>query len=80
MPIPERGSVVAIAQAVAGGACSALDVACATLARATAYEAIQPQVWIERVPDDQVLAQARAIDARVASGTRSIQTCGWIAS
>ncbi len=70
MPIPEHVSAVDIARAVAGGARSALDVARTALERAAAYEAIQPQIWIERVPDDQVLAWARAIDARVASGER----------
>ena len=70
MPIPEHFTAVDIAQAIAGGACSAVDVALVALERAAAYEAIQPQVWIERAPEDQVLAWARSIDARVASAER----------
>jgi len=64
----DRPSVRAIAQAVAGGAQSAVDVATAALARAAQYERVQPQAWIARVPEAQVLAQAARVDARRAAG------------
>src|SRR5439155_23401824 len=49
---------------------SAVDVARQVLARVSDYEAIQPQVWIERIGGDEVLARAREIDARIAAGER----------
>jgi allophanate hydrolase len=63
-----RLSVAAIAAAVQSGARGAVQVAHDTLARADAYDAIQPQAWIHRLPADEVLARAAAIDARVAAG------------
>jgi allophanate hydrolase len=63
----ERLSVTTIADAVNGGA-SAVDVAQAALDAVAAYDAIQPQAWILRLPAEAVLAQARAIDARIAAG------------
>ena len=44
------------------------EVAVDALARAASYDAIQPQAWIARLPPDQVIAQARAVDARLAAG------------
>ena len=70
MPDSEPFSIASIGQAVANGARSAVDIAREALARVAAYEAIQPQVWIERVPEDEVQARAKAIDARVAAGER----------
>ena len=49
-------SATHIRQAVGAGTTSAVEVAEETLARVAAYEAIQPQVWIERVPAAVVLA------------------------
>jgi allophanate hydrolase len=63
----ERLSVVVIAEAVNGGS-SAVEVAQAALDAAAAYDEIQPQAWILRLPAEAVLTQARAIDARVAAG------------
>lgn len=63
----ERLSVEAIAQAVNGGA-SAVEVVQAALGAVAAYDVIQPQVWILRLPAEAVLAQARAVDARIATG------------
>lgn len=63
----ERLSVTAIADAVNRGA-SAVGVAQAALDDVAAYDLIQPQAWILRVPADAVLAQARAVDARIAAG------------
>ncbi|MEQ5788582.1 allophanate hydrolase [Erythrobacter sp. NFXS35] len=68
MTAPERLSAGAIAAAVNGRETSALAVMEATLARLAAYDAIQPQVWISRAAPDDLLAAARAIDARVAAG------------
>ena len=62
-----RLSVTTIAQAVNGGA-SAVEVAQAALDAVAAYDLIQPQAWILRLPAEAVLAQARAVDARIAAG------------
>ncbi len=58
----------AIAEAVGKGRTSALAVATAAVARIRAYDAIQPQAWISRFADDDILAMARAVDARIAAG------------
>jgi allophanate hydrolase len=63
----ERLSVTAIAEAVNGGA-SAVAVAQAALEAVAAYDLVQPQAWILRLPAEAVLAQARAVDARIAAG------------
>ncbi|WP_454717427.1 allophanate hydrolase [Caulobacter segnis] len=63
----ERLSVEAIAGAVNAGG-SAVEIAQATLEAIAEYDLIQPQVWILRLPAEAVLAQARAVDARVAAG------------
>lgn len=68
MSAPIRLSASAIAAAVNAGTTSAVAVIEATLARLAAYDAVQPQVWISRMAPDALLAQARAIDARVAAG------------
>ncbi|MEJ0007016.1 MAG: allophanate hydrolase [Steroidobacteraceae bacterium] len=57
-----------IARQVNSGGRSAEQVAVDTLALADAYDEIQPQAWITRVPAEQVLARARLIDQRVAAG------------
>ena len=68
MPPFERPSVEAIAAAVRSGRCSALEMAEAALERIAAYDAVQPQAWIERFPPEAVREQARRIDARLAVG------------
>jgi allophanate hydrolase len=65
-----RLSPIAIAQAVNGGATTALAVMEQTLARLAAYDAQQPQVWIARADPAALRAAAEAIDARVAAGER----------
>lgn len=70
MSAPDDFAVSSLAGAVLGGACSAVEVARAALARADAYEAVQPSVWIERAPVAEVLGQAAAVDARLAAGER----------
>ena len=57
-----------IAAQVGARSYSAEQIATETLARAAAYDAIQPQAWIYRLPHEQVLAQARRVDERVAAG------------
>jgi allophanate hydrolase len=64
----ERPSVRAIASDVAAGRLTAEASAQAALARIAAYDAIQPQAWIERARPEAVLARAREIDTRVAAG------------
>jgi len=44
------------------------EVARDALARAAVYEPIQPQAWIARLEDDEVIARARQVDARRAAG------------
>ncbi|MED5544537.1 allophanate hydrolase [Novosphingobium decolorationis] len=63
-----RRSAADIAARVNAGTLTALAVAEETLARAESYDAIQPQIWISRAAPEAVLAQARAVDARVAAG------------
>lgn len=70
MNVPTRMSASAIAAAVSAGKTSALAVMEETLARLAAYDAVQPQAWISRAEPAALLAQARAIDARVAAGER----------
>jgi allophanate hydrolase len=66
----DRLSVIGIAAEMGAGRRSAADVARDALARVAAYEAVQPAVWITRVGEAEVLAQARAVDARIAVGER----------
>ena len=47
---------------------SAEEIARETVRRAAAYEEIQPEAWISRVPEALLYSQARQIDERVASG------------
>jgi allophanate hydrolase len=63
-------SAAALAVAVAERRTRAADIARQTLARIAAYEAVQPAVWITRVPEAEVIAAAEAIDARIAAGER----------
>lgn len=58
----------ALAAAVNDGTSSAVAIAGQTLGRLAAYDAIQPQIWISRMAPDDLLAAARAVDARVAAG------------
>lgn len=58
----------AIAAAVRAGQSSAVAEAEAALARIAAYDALQPQAWISRFDPAEVLAMARAVDARCAAG------------
>ena len=66
----DRLRLTEIAAEVGAGRRNAVDVARASLARVAAYEAVQPAVWITRVAEAAVLAQARAVDARIAAGER----------
>ncbi|MEI6642786.1 MAG: allophanate hydrolase [Novosphingobium sp.] len=63
-----RQSAAAIAAAVSAGTTSAVAVAEEALARIAAYDGIQPQIWISRAAREDVLAAARAVDARIAAG------------
>jgi allophanate hydrolase len=66
----DRLSLTEIATAVGARRRSAVEVARASLERVAAYEAVQPGVWITRVPAGDVLARAEAVDARIAAGER----------
>jgi allophanate hydrolase len=70
MPSFDRLSTLEIARDVAAGVRSATEIAREALARVAAYEAVQPQVWIHRLSPDEVMAQAAAVDRRVAAGER----------
>lgn len=61
-------TVRSIAHDVNTGARSAERVAQDTLERAAAYDTIQPEAWITRLPAEQVLERARLVDQRVAAG------------
>lgn len=61
-------TVRSIARGVNTRTHSAQRVAQETLERAAAYDATQPEAWIRRLPDEQVLERARHIDQRIAAG------------
>ena len=61
-------TIRSIAHEVNTGARSAERVARETLERAAAYDSIQPEAWISRLPAEQVLERAHHIDQRVAAG------------
>lgn len=63
-----RRSASAIAAAVNAGRTSAMAVAEETLARVQSYDAVQPQIWISRTRQEDLVATASVVDARVASG------------
>ncbi len=63
-------SVTGIVADVSSGAASAEHIAAQALADAAAYDAVQPQAWISRCPPEHVLASARRVDERIASGER----------
>lgn len=67
MESPPRG-VCTIADEVSRGARSAQTVAHEALARARAYDRIQPQAWISRASDEDMLAQAERVDRRISAG------------
>ena len=60
--------VAAIAAAVSSRRTDAVAIAREALARIRAYHAVQPAVWITRLADDEVLAAAARVDARIAAG------------
>jgi allophanate hydrolase len=68
MDLFQRQSLQALVGEVRAGRRSALQVAEETLERVAAYDAVQPQAWIERVDPAALREQARRIDARVAAG------------
>lgn len=57
-----------IAAAVQSNETTAEAVMRATLGRIAAYDAVQPQAWISRPSDNDLLEAARAVDRRVAAG------------
>jgi allophanate hydrolase len=63
-------SIQTIAGVVQSGRRSAVSVAEAALARVSAYDALQPEVWITRVAPERVLEAARAVDARIKAGEK----------
>jgi len=63
-----RHSAAAIAALVNAGEASAVETVQEALARIEAYDTVQRQIWISRTPHDELLAAARAVDARVAAG------------
>jgi allophanate hydrolase len=64
----DRLGATETAASVRAGARLAVDVAAESLARAKAYDAIQPQTWILRFEKDHVLARAAEVDRRVKAG------------
>ena len=61
-------TVRAIAREVNARVRSAEQIANETAERAAAYQKIQPEAWISRVPDEELRRRARQIDDRVAAG------------
>lgn len=68
MTMLDRQSAANMAASVNSGETSALAVAEDTLVRLAAYDAVQPQIWISRAEPGDILAAARAVDARIAAG------------
>jgi allophanate hydrolase len=64
------GAASKTAAAVGSASRTAEAAAAEALANIAAYDAVQPQAWICRPDPAAVLAQARAVDARVAAGER----------
>ncbi len=64
----QEWSVTAIVRDVNAGTRTAAAVMGESLARARAYDSIQPQVWISRAADAELLAQATLVDERIAAG------------
>jgi len=63
-------SVSQIALDVSEGRATCEQVVLAALERAAGYDAVQPQAWIARRDQAEVLADARRVDARRAAGER----------
>ncbi len=61
-------NVRALAREVNAGRMKAAQIARETLARAEAYQRIQPEAWISRVPAERLYEQAQRIDERIARG------------
>jgi len=59
-----------ISAAVNAGRIRAVDIAAEALARIAQYATVQPEAFIHRGSDGEVLQQAREVDARVARGER----------
>ena len=53
---------------VTSGVRTAERVAQETLERISAYDAVQPEAWINRVPPTDVIDKARHVDERIAAG------------
>ena len=64
----QRWRITDIAADVTAGRQTAVAVAQAVIDRIIAYDTVQPQAWISRATPENLLAQAAAIDARVAAG------------
>ena len=64
----DRRSAATVAGDIRAGRASAVAVMEETVARIAAYDAVQPQIWISRARPDDLIAAARAIDARLAAG------------
>jgi allophanate hydrolase len=64
----ERLSVADIVASLKSGEATAVAVCTDALARVSAYEAVQPAVWIERFDDAVVLEKAAEVDRRLAAG------------
>jgi allophanate hydrolase len=69
MPLLDRQPLVEVVADVQTGRRRAVDVARAALDRVEAYEPVQPGVWITRSAAADVLAMARSVDERIASGS-----------
>lgn len=68
MTLMNRRGAAALAAQVNAGDTTAVAVAEDTIARLAAYDVIQPQIWISRATPGDLIAAARAVDARVAAG------------
>jgi allophanate hydrolase len=65
---PITSNVKAIAHDVNSRSRSAVEIVLETVARADAYQTIQPAAWISRVDESSLCEQALKIDQRIAAG------------
>jgi allophanate hydrolase len=66
--VTSRPGAAEIANAVRSGERSAAEVAREALDRKSAYDEIQPQTWITRLPDTEVASRAAEVDSRLKHG------------
>lgn len=63
-------NTIKIINAIGDGKTTAVEIAKQVIENLHEYDAVQPQVWISRFSDNEILSQAQKIDERLASGEK----------